>query len=243
MTYRATTPHPSRIPGYDSGPLTHRPGLLDEGLFWLSHLHTCAANADADELLLGDDEFAASDFQRQLLEGDEWPVLTVPVAGGHRFHIVYRAVEDDPGIDYLLHHPDWERAEILAQDDGHYTGPALSWPELCAVADSGLPGGSTADPHARLLLLLPAFGDEAVPDDAVGRLAAALAARTAVAAPEPLAAALLEGQGAAGPVRWSSLDGAGRVDDGDHSFRNPANHFALPPARLARVSAALDPRR
>ncbi|MFD6916766.1 hypothetical protein [Streptomyces virginiae] len=42
------------------------------------------------------------------------------------------------------------------------------------------PGGH---PHARLLLLLPALGGDAVPDDAVRRLAGALRARTRVASP------------------------------------------------------------
>ncbi|WP_371591932.1 hypothetical protein [Streptomyces virginiae] len=38
-------------------------------------------------------------------------------------------------------------------------------------------------PHARLLLLLPALGGDAVPDDAVRRLAGALRARTRVTSP------------------------------------------------------------
>ncbi|MFD4737967.1 hypothetical protein ACFWNR_25050 [Streptomyces virginiae] len=62
-------------------------------------------------------------------------------------------------------------------------GPGPSRAELTAAADNGLPGGSTTDPHARLLLLLPALGDDAVPDDAVRRLAGALRARTRVASP------------------------------------------------------------
>lgn len=48
--------HPDRIPGYDGGPFTHRPELLDESLFWLGHLHNCAQSEDAEELLLSADE-------------------------------------------------------------------------------------------------------------------------------------------------------------------------------------------
>ncbi|MGI5499457.1 hypothetical protein [Lentzea sp. CA-135723] len=137
-----------------------------------------------------------------------------------------------------MHHPDWDEAGLLAADEGHFMGPGLSWPELVGAADNALPGGSTSDPHARLLLLLPAFGDEDVPGDAVGRLAGALRALTAVAEAETAAAALLEGQGATGPVRWT--DGPGHaVNNGTYSYRNPANHFALPPERAARVAAAL----
>ncbi|MEU8823514.1 hypothetical protein [Streptomyces sp. NPDC048636] len=52
-------------------------------------------------------------------------------------------------------------------------GPAPSWPEPAAAAETGPPGGTTTDPHARL------------------------------------------------------------TNDGAYSTRNPANPFALPPARLA----------
>lgn len=155
--------------------------------------------------------------------------------------IVYRTFADDTGIDYLLHHPDWDQAELLAQDDGHFMGPGLSWPELVAAADDALPGGSTTDPHARLLLLLPAFGDDEVPDDAVDRLAVALRARTNVEAPEPVASALLEDQGAPGPARWTTAGHGFSVNDGEYSFRNPDSHFALSADRLARVATALAP--
>lgn len=40
---------PTRIPGYDGGPLTHRPELLDERLFWLGHLHSCAQSSEEDD--------------------------------------------------------------------------------------------------------------------------------------------------------------------------------------------------
>ncbi|MFF9870241.1 hypothetical protein ACF1G0_33500 [Streptomyces sp. NPDC013953] len=233
--------HPDRIPGYDGGPFSHRPELLDNRMFWLGHLYNCVQDEGAGELLLGVDEEQATDFHHRLLTGDDWPVFTVPLAGGHRLHVVYRAFQDDEGVDYLLHHPHWKQAEHLAQDEGHFMGPALNWAELCAAADSGLPGGSTDDPHARLLLLLPACGDDAVPGDAVDRLAAALHARVAVDAPDRLAAALLGSQQPAGPVHWVRTEDAGWINDGHYSYRNPANRFALPMTRLARVSAALAP--
>ncbi|WP_317440656.1 hypothetical protein [Streptomyces collinus] len=155
--------------------------------------------------------------------------------------MVYRTFTDDTGTDYLLHHPDWDRAELLARDDGHFMGPGLSWPELIAAADNALPGGSTTDPHARLLLLLPAFGDDEVPDDAVARLADALRARTSVEDPGPLAAVLLEDQGAPGPARWTSAERGFSVNDGAYSFRNPVNSFALSVDLLDRVANALAP--
>lgn len=232
--------HPDLIPGYDSDALAHLPELLNEPLFWLGHLYSCVQSEEAEELLFGADYDAAEDFHRQISGRADWPTFTVPVTAG-RLHIVYRNLAEDAGTDYLLHHPDWDRAELLARDDGHFMGPGLSWPELTAAADNGLAGGSTTDPHSRLLLLLPAFGDAALPAGAAGRLAAALRARTAVEDPEQLAAALMEGQGPCGPTYWTTNRDGQRTNDGRYSFRNPTNGFALPADRLARVTTALAP--
>ncbi|WP_245979214.1 hypothetical protein [Streptomyces diacarni] len=237
----STDPRPARIPGYDGGPLTHQPELLGEPLFWLGHPASCAHHEEAESLLFGADHEAAGAFHLNLWERAEWPAFTVPLAGDHRLHVVHRTLRDDTGVDYLLHRPGWDLATLLARDDGHFMGPGLSWHELVTAADNALPGGSTTDPHARLLLLLPAFGDDEVPDEALGRLTAALRARTGVDAPEPLAAALLEGQGAPGPARWTTTGQGATVNDGEHSFRNPANPFALTADRLARVATALAP--
>ncbi|MFJ9150168.1 hypothetical protein ACIRP7_19210 [Streptomyces sp. NPDC102270] len=233
--------HPARIPGYDGGPLTYRAGLLDEPLFWLGHLYSCVHSEAAEELLFGADYDAAGEFQQRLWERAEWPAFAVPLGADHRLYVVYRTFADDTGVDYLLHHPDWDEAELLARDDGHFMGPGLSWPELMAAADNAPPGGSTIDPHARLLLLLPAFGDDAVPDDAVGRLAGALRSRTGVEDPEALASAVLEDQGAPGPAHWTTAMPGFSVNNGEYSFRNPANRFALSAERLARVATALAP--
>ncbi|WP_254885402.1 hypothetical protein [Streptomyces sp. NA02950] len=236
--------HPVRIPGYGGGPFTHRTEFLDENVFWLGHLSHCAQGAEseeAEELLFGADYDAAGDFQHRLFQRADWPAFTIPLTAGHRLHVVYRTVEGDEGTDYLLHHPDWEEAVLLARDEGCFMGPGLSWPELVAAADNALPGGSTTDAHARLLLLLPALGDDALPDHAADRLAVALRARTGVEAPEPLAGALLENQGLWGPAHWTTPVAGLRINDGEYSFRNPANRFALPAALLARVAAALAP--
>ncbi|MEU5577638.1 GNAT family N-acetyltransferase [Streptomyces huasconensis] len=178
-----------------------------------------ARGEEAEELLFGAAHDAAGDFQRRLWAARaEWPAFTVALAADHRIHVVYRTIADDPGTDYLLHHPDWDRAELLARDDGHFMGPGLSWPELVRAADQALPGGSTADPHARLLLLLPAFGGDEVPADSVGRLAAALRARRGVRHPERLATALLAAQGAPGPARWTTAGHGFRVNEGEYSW-------------------------
>ncbi|MEV5342642.1 hypothetical protein AB0K93_29780 [Streptomyces sp. NPDC052676] len=59
------------------------------------------------------------------MEGAQWPVFTVPLHDGHRLYVVYRAIPDDPGVDHILHHPDWDRAELLARDEGHGAGAPL----------------------------------------------------------------------------------------------------------------------
>ncbi|MFG2951800.1 hypothetical protein [Streptomyces adustus] len=232
--------HPARIPSYHDGPFGLPPELLDERLFWMGHLYSCA-QGEAGGLLFGQG-YAWADhraYQERLWQRADWPVFTIPLAAGHQLRVVYRTVPDEAGVDYRVSHPDWERTELLARDDGHFMGPGLSWPDLLAAADNGLPGGTTTDPHARLLLLLPAFGDAAAPQEAVDRLAAALHARLGVQAAVPLATAMLEVQGLTGPVRWAAAEDGTRINDGRYSFRNPDNDFALPGDRLARVSAAL----
>ncbi|MEU6240978.1 hypothetical protein [Streptomyces sp. NPDC047024] len=236
----STDTHPESLPGYDSDLLAHLPELLDEPLFWLGHLASVPQDEETAELLFGADYDAAEDFHSDLRGHADWPAFAVPVRGG-RIHVVYRNLEGETGTDYLLHHPAWDRIELLARDDGHFMGPGLSWPELVAAADNGLPGGSTSDPHDRLLLLLPAFGDTVVPAGATERLAAALHALTPVEDPVRTAAALLDDQGACGPAHWTTSTDGLRINDGAYAYRNPANAFALPADRLARVSAALAP--
>ncbi len=226
------------IPQYDGRPLAHRPELLEEPLFWAGHLSSCARSEDTARLLFGADYEAAEAFHHELTERMEWPVFTVPLAAGHRLHVVYRLHTDDPGVEYFLHHPCWEEALLLARDDGHFMGPGLAWPELLAAADNGLPGGSTPHSHSRLLLLFPALGDAAISGSGVHRLAAALSALTLAESPDELATALLEDQGPTGPSNWTVANGV-RVDDGAHSYRNPANTFALASQDQTRVSGAL----
>jgi hypothetical protein len=80
-----------------------------------------------------------------------------------------------------------------------------------------------------------------VPDDGVERLAAALRTRTQVEVPDQLAEALLEDQAPWGPVHWTTAESGYRIHDGGYSYRNPANRFAWPAARLARAAEALAP--
>jgi hypothetical protein len=229
---------PIDIPGYEGGPFTNRPQLLDNPLFWEGHLHNYAQDELAEELLHGEDDSDAATLFNSLLTGPEWPVFTVPLADGHRLHVVYRAFEEDEGVDYLVHHPTWDKAELITADEGCFRGPGLSWPELIGAADNGIPGGSTDDPDARLLLLIPALGDTALPTDATPRLTTALATRTQAADPEGLAAALLETQGYWTGTDWSHTEDGTLISTGKYALRHTD---ARPAAALTRIATALAP--
>ncbi|WP_050368971.1 hypothetical protein [Streptomyces acidiscabies] len=118
-----------------------------------------------------------------------WPTYRIPLPHGRTVWIVFANFPDDPGIDYVLTdpaHPGSPRT--LAATEGTFSGPALPWPDLLALAEA-VPetGEGVRDPDRRLLLLLPAYGD--VDPPARERTAAAL---TAIGVPARSAPALAE---------------------------------------------------
>ncbi|MFH0518207.1 hypothetical protein ACHBTE_13625 [Streptomyces sp. M41] len=226
-----------KIPGYADGPLVQGGAYLDSPLFWPVHLGSCLRGEDAQRVAFGADWDAAMELQRALSAEHQWPVFEVPLRSGHTIHIVYRNDEGERGVDYLIHHPTWPEAEELAVDDGHFMGPGMAWPELVSTARRPTAQG-IRDPDARLLLLFPTLGDAQLPDDAATILTAALTALTVIEEPAELAGMLLEKQGQWARAHWSSTHGV-RVNDGGHSFRNPANTFAMPEERLREISVAL----
>ncbi|MFG3044588.1 hypothetical protein ACGFZR_06620 [Streptomyces sp. NPDC048241] len=105
--------HPVRIADYHDGPFGLSPELLDERLFWMGHLYSCAEGG-AGELMFGRG-YAWADhraYQQRLWQRADWPVFTIPLPAGHHLHVVYRAVPDEAGVDYLVNHPNWERAAV-----------------------------------------------------------------------------------------------------------------------------------
>jgi hypothetical protein len=64
-----------------------------------------------------------------------------------------------------------ERNRVFSADLARLKAQFL---ELDCLDDNGLPGGSATDAHTQLLLLLPAFSGNSVPDDGMRRLTAAL---------------------------------------------------------------------
>lgn len=240
---RDACPHPARVPGYHhNGPFNWRPELLDERLFWVVHLYLCA-QGEGEQWLFGPDRTWDDymRFQRRVWDQVDLPTFAIPLSSGHWLYVIYSVSDGDASVDYLLHHADWDEADVIAVSSGNGMGPGLSWQELVTVADNSPPGGKHIDSHARLLLLLPAWADDSVPQDAVRRLAAALSARVGVESPELLAAAVLERQGEFGPVHWTTTGAGVRINNGMYSFRNPESFSALTGDSLTRVSAALAP--
>lgn len=225
------------ITGYEDGPLVDGSRFLDLPLFWPCHLGSSLWGEEAQAVAFGPDWDDAQELYKTLSSPDKWPAFTVHLHSGYTLQVVYRNLEGDHGVDYLLSHPDWTEAATLATDDGHFMGPGLSWRELEASADQGAASGVT-DPNARLLLLFPMLGDADVPEAAAPRLASALAELTIVEDPAAVARVLLENQGQWTPPSWREADGTW-ICDGSHSFRNPENHFALPAPRLTAASSAL----
>ncbi|QQM41529.1 hypothetical protein [Streptomyces liliifuscus] len=227
-----------KIPGYEHGPLVEGGAYLDDPLFWPVHLGSCLRGEDAQRAAFGADWDAAIELNRRLTAVREWPVFGLPLRSGHTIHVVYRNFEGDRGVDYLIHHPTWPAAEILAVDDGHFMGPGTAWPELLSAARQPATEG-VDDSDARLLLLFPTLGDAQLPDDAPTVLTAALAALTVIEEPAEVARTLLEKQGQWARAHWRLEDGI-RINDGGHSYRNPHNAFAIPKAHLLEISNALN---
>ncbi|MFE5938709.1 hypothetical protein ACFQ69_25515 [Streptomyces sp. NPDC056470] len=227
-----------KIPGYIDGPLAEGSAYLDDPLFWPVHLGASLRGEDAQRAAFGADWDAAMNLSHVLSAEREWPVFSVPLSSGHTIHVVYRNIEGERGVDYLLHHPTWPAAETLAVDDGHFMGPGLSWPELLSAARQPATR-EVDDADARLLLLFPTLGDALLPDDATIALTAALTALTVIEEPAEVASHLLENQGQWAPAHWRQTDGVW-INDGGHSYRNPFNAFALPQDRLLEISNALN---
>ncbi|MGC5399632.1 hypothetical protein ACPXCP_28340 [Streptomyces sp. DT20] len=225
------------IAGYEDGPLVDGSRFLGLPLFWPCHLGSSLWGEEAQAVAFGADWDDAQELYKTLSSPDEWPTFTVHLHSGYALHVVYRNLEGDHGVDYLLSHPDWTEAVTLATDDGHFMGPGLSWRELEASTDQDAASGVT-DPNTRLLLLFPMLGDADVSEAAAPRLASALAELTIVEDPAEVARVLLENQGQWNPASWREADGTW-ISDGSHSFRNPENHFALPAPRLTAASNAL----
>ncbi|MEV7603003.1 hypothetical protein AB0O91_37115 [Kitasatospora sp. NPDC089797] len=210
------------IDGYDEDPLVAGEELLSHPGFWAAYLMwMCETEEDEPAAeWFGADGADADDAYRALTADGSRPVFRIPFGGRHTAVVMSRNSPDDSGTEYFVTHPDWQpgRHGYLATVDGHQAGPGLSWQELhhiAATPDRTAPG--LHDRHARLLLLLPALGDEDTPPDAAGAVAEALAGVGAPAGEAPRVAALLLDHPLWEAAHWS-LPGRSPLGGGEQPF-------------------------
>ncbi|MFD0507688.1 hypothetical protein ACFQ0G_42880 [Streptomyces chiangmaiensis] len=226
---------------YSSSPVVDGHLLLEEPGFWPAYL------ADLSEGFLpeafGSDAGDADVMLDRLQDPSAWPVFTVPLASGFTIVVHFNSGEEFTTTDYFLTHPDWSQDLVLASDDQDRIGPGLCWPELAALLEAPPGAAGVADPHARLLLLLPVLGDTAVPKEAVTAVVEALVAQGAPEAVEALARHLLQGHPMWGAEDWwFDEDERSWICEGDHSPRKVPLGDHLPPQRRAALEACLTPR-
>ncbi|MFB7669581.1 hypothetical protein ACFC1R_37715 [Kitasatospora sp. NPDC056138] len=212
------------IDGHDNDPLVAGEELVSHPGFWAAYLMwMCETDDEEGEPAaewFGADATDADAAYEVLMDNENWPVFRIPFGGGHTAVVMGRNLPDDSGTEYFVTHPGWQpgRHGYLATIDGHQAGPGLSWPELTHIAntsDRTAPG--VHDPHARLLLLLPALGDENAPADAADVITGALVHVGAPADEAPRVAALLLDHPLWDAAHWS-LPGESPLTGGEQPF-------------------------
>ncbi|MET7333335.1 hypothetical protein [Nonomuraea sp. NPDC005650] len=231
------------ITGFEGYPLTEDSYLLSDPVFWAIHSAlTGAAGLNDIEEAFGVDIVDAEELHDRMFDHDHWPVFTVPLRSTGNIHIIYRNLDGDMGLDYVLAHPDWPHDLHLTAVEGNFIGPGLSWPELITIANlppmSG--DGALLDAASRLLILLPALGDADLPDTAVLTVAAALSELTTSPEPARIAEILLhDNQAYWEPATWQGLSNGAIVCDEPHSRRCLGSSGAFTADRAIAVTRAL----
>lgn len=206
---------------HEDDPVVAGEELLELPGFWAAHLMWLSQTEEYDPVpewfgVDGADVDAALDA---IGNEERWPVFRIPFADGHTATVLQRNFPDDPATEYFLTHPEWGRHGHLATVSGHQAGPGLSWRELHHIArtpDFEAPGLHAE--FARLLLLLPALGDEYLPEEAGAVVGGALTQAGVPAALAPhLAEALLADHPLWEPAAWT-LPSASPLSGGQEPF-------------------------
>ncbi|WP_371493407.1 hypothetical protein OG871_39390 [Kitasatospora sp. NBC_00374] len=223
---------------YSSAPVVDGLPLLGEPGFWAAHLVDLCEGVRPEAF--GVDAADAGAMLEHLHDKSAWPTFTVPLEGGFAIVVHYNSGEEYTSTDYFLVSPGSTDA-VLASTDQDRIGPGLCWPELAAILHAPDGAVGVTDPHARLLLLIPALGDAGAPAGAVDVVVEALIARGAPDGCEPLARRLLAGHPMWGAQPWSfDADERSWICDGEHSPRQTPLGDHLPPGRRAALEACLD---
>ncbi|GAA0373295.1 hypothetical protein GCM10009541_14630 [Micromonospora gifhornensis] len=111
-------------------------------------------------------------MQDVLTDPAAWPVFEVGLKGDAKMAVVYRNMQDDFAVDYLLCPAPGAHCVNIATIGGGSLGPGLSWPEINGIARR-FP--DAAERAGALLLLAPILGDvEAPAQNAVNVVAEAI---------------------------------------------------------------------
>jgi hypothetical protein len=229
------------IAGYEDLPLIDGTQFLTDPLFWPTYL--CDAFYHDTSMVIAAFEVDEEDtysFFRGLNNPEAWPVYRLALRDGqHEIDVVSRNVPGAGNTEYILCRPGGQHPLELAVIGGHEFRPGLSWPELVAAANwSDAPFG-VAEPHARLLLLLAAFGDPDVPAEATTALTAALTKYGAGSRAGDFAEWVLHGPDHWRRPQWRRQPNGALVNNGRYSYRNPEGPAGHPPDDLLEISSAL----
>jgi hypothetical protein len=212
----------------DGGHILAKPG------FWACYLRTLMI-PDPEDRLAAAWRADADDDLFDYIDPDRWEVLRVGLRDGAGLAVVFRNLDEDGGVDYLVLPGGGAEAIPIAAIDGHQTGPGLSWPELAGIA------ARQADPVRRaqaLLLLAPAFGDAAADNpEAVALITGAMRTLGATGDVETAAAMLVSDE----VDFWGHVAWAAGVPDSDLAPRNPGSYFARAEAERLQVIRLLAP--
>ncbi|MFE9388781.1 hypothetical protein [Streptomyces sp. NPDC006784] len=103
------------IDGYDGGPLVPGESLPTRPGFWSNHLLAmCSDGRTAERLVpewFGEDGADADAVSETLFDPERWPVFRLPAEDGPGAVVVYRNLDGDHGVDYLLVHPGGSHVE------------------------------------------------------------------------------------------------------------------------------------
>jgi hypothetical protein len=208
------------IEGFEKAPVVAGEELLALPGFWAAYLMWLSQTEEYDPVpeWFGVDGADADAAWDALGDEDRWPVFRIPFAG-HTAIVLGCNHPDDPGTEYFITHPEWGRHGHLATVGGHQAGPGLSWRELHHIARTpDLDARGVHAAYARLLLLLPALGDQDLPEDAADIVADALAhAGVPVTLAPGLAEALLADHPLWEPAEWT-LPGASPLSGSQEHF-------------------------
>ncbi|NGM14251.1 hypothetical protein [Verrucosispora sioxanthis] len=162
-------------------------------------------------------------------------MFSLPLVEPRRLHVIMRNVEDEGGIDYVLDPGTGDASIPLAAMEGHFRGPAFTWPKVVAAAHQPDPNHTPAE---RLLLLVPACAESSCPHEAVDLVAEALAAVGARSGVRQISEELLNSRRYWTPCRWEYVDDV-LVGLGPHTYRRHGCY--LSPEQLHLIAAILQP--